>query len=253
MNQTLCLLVLCLSVCVVFSSVEKKDDDAPKVFNYTVFDSKSGNFCVVLQAGVRLNFNYTYDKNKTKEFSIDLAVPYQNGTFENVTGTCGKDIQSIMLPVNDREGWNVTLTFNLTKDTKYQEIILASVIVNYREDNKTFPMSDSNKTFTASQTNMTIWNTPNGQGFWCHKSEDIDFKQKLALTQIQLSNMKVEAFRKKNTTDIDPYKYTQCEQDNEMGNIVPIAVGAALGALVLIVLIAYLVGRKRNIRGYESV
>ena len=46
---------------------------------------------------------------------------------------------------------------------------------------------------------------------------------------------------------------TQCDQDNRVSNIVPIAVGAALGALVLVVLIAYLVGRKRNQRGYETV
>ena len=47
---------------------------------------------------------------------------------------------------------------------------------------------------------------------------------------------------------------TQCDADSKISNIIPIAVGAALGALVLIVLIAYLVGRKRSQRGgYETV
>lgn len=41
--------------------------------------------------------------------------------------------------------------------------------------------------------------------------------------------------------------------DAETSNIVPIAVGAALAALVVIVLIAYLISRNRNKRGYESV
>ena len=41
--------------------------------------------------------------------------------------------------------------------------------------------------------------------------------------------------------------------DDQVSNIVPIAVGAALGALVIIVLIAYFIGRSRNKRGYESV
>ena len=45
----------------------------------------------------------------------------------------------------------------------------------------------------------------------------------------------------------------ECPADAETSNIVPIAVGAALAALVLIVLIAYLISRNRSQRGYESV
>ena len=41
--------------------------------------------------------------------------------------------------------------------------------------------------------------------------------------------------------------------DDDGDNTVPIAVGAALGGLVLIVLIAYVVGRRRSNRGYEQV
>lgn len=36
-------------------------------------------------------------------------------------------------------------------------------------------------------------------------------------------------------------------------NIVPIAVGCALAGLVLIVLIAYIIGRRKSQRGYEKV
>jgi lysosomal-associated membrane protein 1/2 len=47
---------------------------------------------------------------------------------------------------------------------------------------------------------------------------------------------------------------TECSADDSTNNIVPIAVGSALAALVLIVLIAYLIGRKRNQQsGYQSV
>jgi len=45
-----------------------------------------------------------------------------------------------------------------------------------------------------------------------------------------------------------------CPADVKKTNtIVPIAVGAALAGLVVIVLIAYLIGRRRNRKGYESV
>lgn len=45
----------------------------------------------------------------------------------------------------------------------------------------------------------------------------------------------------------------QCPADDAT-DVVPIAVGGALAGLVIIVLIAYLVGRKRSrARGYQSV
>ena len=46
----------------------------------------------------------------------------------------------------------------------------------------------------------------------------------------------------------------RCDADYVTNNIVPIAVGCALAALVLVVLIAYLIGRSRNNKGgYQSV
>lgn len=35
--------------------------------------------------------------------------------------------------------------------------------------------------------------------------------------------------------------------------LVPVAVGGALAALVLVVLIAYLIGRKRSHAGYQTI
>jgi lysosomal-associated membrane protein 1/2 len=47
---------------------------------------------------------------------------------------------------------------------------------------------------------------------------------------------------------------SECPADDESNSVVPIAVGAALAGLVVIVLIAYLIGRRRSRRqGYESV
>lgn len=46
----------------------------------------------------------------------------------------------------------------------------------------------------------------------------------------------------------------ECSADEKSNSIVPIVVGASLAGLVVIVLIAYLIGRRRSRRtGYESV
>lgn len=45
----------------------------------------------------------------------------------------------------------------------------------------------------------------------------------------------------------------RCDADKMHNNVVPIAVGAALAVLVVIVLILYLIGRRKHQRGYETV
>ncbi|KAL5254629.1 hypothetical protein ACHWQZ_G014166 [Mnemiopsis leidyi] len=54
---------------------------------------------------------------------------------------------------------------------------------------------------------------------------------------------------------IDIHTYHYCKADQKVKDIVPIAVGVALAALVVIVLIAYLIGRRRTVAagGYERV
>lgn len=68
---------------------------------------------------------------------------------------------------------------------------------------------------------------------------------------VQLSHMQLEAFHKENTVHFSTAK--DCDSI-DTPDIVPIAVGLALAALVVVVLIAYLVGRRRNAaRGYLSM
>lgn len=44
----------------------------------------------------------------------------------------------------------------------------------------------------------------------------------------------------------------ECQMDQDQ-MLIPIIVGAALAGLVLIVLIAYLIGRKRSHAGYQTI
>lgn len=44
----------------------------------------------------------------------------------------------------------------------------------------------------------------------------------------------------------------ECQLD-ENSMLIPIAVGGALAGLVLIVLLAYLIGRKRSHAGYQTI
>ena len=47
---------------------------------------------------------------------------------------------------------------------------------------------------------------------------------------------------------------TYCKADTDKNsNVIPIIVGACLAALVVIVLVAYIIGRQRNRHGYQTV
>lgn len=61
---------------------------------------------------------------------------------------------------------------------------------------------------------------------------------------------------KKNKTKIKHFYFSdeECDADEKVSDIVPIAVGVALASLIIVVLIAYLVGRRRSRqKGYQSV
>lgn len=67
-----------------------------------------------------------------------------------------------------------------------------------------------------------------------------------------MSDMLLEAFQNATKAKFSN-PVVDCKGDRAVSNLVPIIVGAALGGLILIVLIAYLIGRKRSRRGYEQV
>lgn len=87
-----------------------------------------------------------------------------------------------------------------------------------------------------------------GKSYLC-KAEQ---KVKLNDTYLHTWQLQYEAFRSK--SDHKFASAEDCAADQKTSDIVPIAVGCALAALVVIVLVAYLIGRKRSARqGYQTV
>ncbi|KAK2145617.1 hypothetical protein LSH36_669g04030 [Paralvinella palmiformis] len=186
----------------------------PPIQLYKVHNKTTGHNCILLQAGIRLHFNYSVNGTK-KNATYELDVP-ENAN-KTATGTCGNATQS--LRIHFAEESFLTLFFNKT----------------------------------ATFRNLTQFEYTCGKGFLCLSNMTLPFNNTTPLVQLDTVKLRVEAFRNLNTTSFSP-DYTQCDADSKISNIIPIAVGAALGALVLIVLIAYLVGRKRSQRGgYETV
>lgn len=196
----------------------------------------------MVQMGVRYTFQYNNGSQKVKGY-VDLPV---NNTISS--GNCDSDKEMLTLVFNGN--WSMSWTFEKSGN----DWMMTESSVAYYLTKDIFPDISETVSQTATMGNLTKYDTKQDTSYECRKEDVLDFKSlKLALLEVDTYELKVQAGNKKPGHLTFSTDASVCPQDTDVSNIVPIVVGAALGALVLIVLIAYLVGRKRNRRGYESV
>jgi len=73
------------------------------------------------------------------------------------------------------------------------------------------------------------------------------FNATITLTEIQL-----DAFRTNISADVFQTE-SECKANKEANNLIPIIVGCVLAGMVVVVLVAYLIGRRYNVNNYENL
>ncbi|CAL8267175.1 unnamed protein product [Lota lota] len=198
--------------------------------NYNVSNS-NGSICLMAIMGLQLNVSYTSaSQNKTVASVINLQ--------PNVTsssGSCDMDNATLQLST-DGEKMNLTFLFSLnTTSNKYHlsGLSLSAVLPDVKD-----PLSVSN-------TSLNYLRGTLGHSYMCHD------EQTLTVTQ----GFSVHTFHLR----VQPFGYNgefgaaeECQLDMD-DMLIPIIVGAALAGLVLVVLVAYLIGRKRSHAGYQTI
>ncbi|EFN79114.1 Lysosome-associated membrane glycoprotein 1 [Harpegnathos saltator] len=175
--------------------------------------------CIIVQMAAQFSFNYTVN-NKTIHKTMDIPSS-GNGT---VSGICGKTEQNLTVSWNAQKD-NFTLHFMKNDTTKHKTMALIHMTPQYE-----IGLSNSYRCFKEQKLNLYI------------EDECVGY--------LTVSNLQLQAFRGDNSTSFGLAK--DCAFDTP--DIVPITVGCALAGLVVIVLIAYLVGRRRSqARGYLSM
>jgi lysosomal-associated membrane protein 1/2 len=202
------------------------------------------NTCILLQAGIQLSFKL---QNSTghENVSVIVSVP-KNGS--RAIGDCKIVAQTQSIGIAFFDDWLLELKFKMNATTKYD---LHTVSLKYNTSTK-FSWAESIQT----TVNLTPdkFETDDKKRYECMVNQTIyEAKGVIGLVGIYTNSLKFEAFRVNDTSkEFDANGVTRCS-DDEVSQLVPIIVGAALGGLIIIVLIAYLIGRKRSRRGYESV
>lgn len=223
---------------------------------YTLYDGDVP--CIMLSSDIRVNVQYTDDKKESKKGVVRVPVPTATNTTGTASGSCKNADNTSSLTISWGQGSsNLTLGFNLTEASKWElyQLTLYTTI-----DAQDFPGApDQGKTLFVNGSLPGLSNVPVAvnSSLTCRAFvESSDFSGAVAgsnetytVTATALGT-KMEAF---NTA---PGKFLQeglqCSQD-DTSDLIPLSVGCALAALVLIVLISYLVGRRRRAAAYQSV
>ncbi|XP_043113135.1 lysosome-associated membrane glycoprotein 2 isoform X2 [Puntigrus tetrazona] len=199
----------------------------PNVGNYSV---KSGNVTICLLAKMGLQFRFKMSENPSFQ-TLNLD-PSANVT--EVSGTCGGGGNDSSLLLKSDE---VTVHFVFTNVSQKFRLHALTLSVNLGNGNF----------FNASNNNLSLWEATVGSSYMCRKEQSYNITDKLTLNTFDLQ---VQPFavqnNKFNTAE-------ECFLDSDLSFLVPIAVGVALSFLIILVLISYLIGRRKSRTGYQSV
>ncbi|XP_036396323.1 lysosome-associated membrane glycoprotein 1a [Megalops cyprinoides] len=201
----------------------------PERGNYSV-TSSNGTACLLARMGLQLNLTYTSSsQNKTIQQLVNL---HPNQTKN--TGSCEPARAVLMLM---EENTNLSFSFALNSTTsKYH---LSGINVSAAWPDMTQPFSGSN-------TSLEYLRGTLGRSYMCSAEQTLSVVPEFSLNTFQLQ---VQPF---GVTGDQFGAAEECQLDED-NMLIPIIVGAALAGLVLIVLIAYLIGRKRSHAGYQTI
>ncbi|XP_059153964.1 lysosome-associated membrane glycoprotein 1-like [Physella acuta] len=192
------------------------------------------------------------------EAQLSFDITYENEKV-NITQTFNvpADAKS---ELNCTNNMNATISFQFNKDRVLEYIIElakdvywdSNVTFTYKHGEQYFHGEAINKTETLRYSSSDFLKAKVDGYYRCDSNSSINLGTNVKL---YTKNLKYRAFNADNkNADLKSGNVSECSADEETSSVVPIAVGAALAALVIMFLIAYLIGRKRSCKqGYESV
>ncbi|XP_062380198.1 lysosome-associated membrane glycoprotein 2 isoform X1 [Sardina pilchardus] len=194
----------------------------PQTGDYTLKPNVNASACIMAKMGLQIIFKPGSD---SLSFNVDPKAM-------TVSGSCGSNgTDSVLI---------------LQSDTIYMTFGFSNVSNRFHLHSLNVNGTAGGLNFTDGNSSLSLWEASVGSSYMCKKEQKDDITSSLTLNTFELQIQPFAVEDNKFSTVED------CQADAE-SYIVPIAVGAALAALILIVLVAYFIGRRRNqAQGYES-
>ncbi|XP_016895233.1 lysosome-associated membrane glycoprotein 1-like isoform X2 [Cynoglossus semilaevis] len=209
-----------------------KDPSNPEKGNYVV-NGKNDTACLLAAIGVQLNVSFSsVSQNQTVQEVVNIQPSATNSS-----GSCDTDSASLRLMTTDVQKTN--LTFNFTLNTTSNKYYLSEVALSAAWPDMKDPVSVRNTSLDYLRGSL-------GYSYMCRDKQTLfvskDFSMNIFQVQVQPFGLTGNQFG----------AAEECQLDED-DMLIPIIVGAALAGLVLIVLLAYLIGRKRSHAGYQTI
>ncbi|CAK6450278.1 unnamed protein product [Pipistrellus nathusii] len=194
--------------------------EKPEIGSYSV--NNTNGTCLMATMGLQLNV--TQDKVVTV---INI-----NPNTTDFTGSCHS--QTALLRLNSSNINYLDFVFAVKNENRFylKEVNVSMYLVN-------------GSVFSTANNNLSYWDAPLGSSYMCNKEQMISVS---GAFQINTFYLRVQPF------NVKEGKYStarDCSADED-NFLVPIAVGAALAVLLILVFLIYLIGLKHHHTGYEQ-
>ncbi|XP_056610948.1 lysosome-associated membrane glycoprotein 1b [Triplophysa dalaica] len=200
----------------------------PERGNYNVTNA-TGTVCLLARMGLQLNISYLSSSHgKTVQELMNL-----HPNITKTSGSCEPDNATLILTEN-----NITLTLIFTLNSTLNKYHLSGLEL-------LAALPNMSKKLFVSNTSLNYWVGTLGQSYMCRKEQSLNVTQDFSLNTFELQ---VQPF----DVNGDFGSAVECGLDED-DMLIPIIVGAALAVLVLIVIMAYLIGRNRSHAGYQTI
>ncbi|KAI6191938.1 LAMP family protein lmp-1 [Aphelenchoides bicaudatus] len=213
-----------------------------------------GHYCIMFEGNITGSIDYQKKDNTTSShaFTVDESSLSVGGDcymhLDPKSNATGETLTVAFIPLNSSEAqqqWNLKIEFVSKQDNSFEIGDLTLSVLFGPEMNASIPSAEYKLKDSAEK-----WAVSDA-GYACSSS-------KLELSNdssLEFKNVRVLAFAQLPEDKFPSGQfYQECAADSKTSEIVPIIVGACLAGLVVVVLIAYLIGRARAKRqGYASV
>ncbi|XP_063279776.1 lysosome-associated membrane glycoprotein 2-like isoform X2 [Prinia subflava] len=204
-----------------------KPVENPDTGNYSL---KTGNkTCFLATVGLQLNVS----QDKPLLININPKTTVADGACGNTTAT---------LKLNDGNSTLIGFTFAVKNTSaNVQKFYLREVNVTLLNRQNGSVIS------SADNSNFSNWDTFLGSSYMCRKEQTLQINEDV---QVHTFNLWIQPFL------VEANKFAtaeECIADSDLNFLIPIAVGMALGFLIILVFVSYIIGRRKSRTGYQSV
>lgn len=209
------------------------------------------NTCFAATFDLKLHLRYKDNNNGNSTTTLSL----DQTTYQSYSVTCDEPANIHQLTISMLNPYTAIVfkfQVNETNATSLTEVYGFLYI-----DDKTlspqaqapglYKFSSAQQLFVATRSNSYACNTKT-------QIENVLDNVNVTITSIDLENLHIQPFYD-TANGFTGYKQAiVCNADLEKNsNLIPIIVGACLAVLIVIVLVAYLIGRRRSRAGYQTV